>query len=460
LRVFNKVELVILFFFLTIPKISLSQQIPIETFDYQKTNILFDAGIGWESLTNFSPIRLKWNDNKNPKYDSRIRYKGSIGISNTNDFSTIYSNSSFKYNKKFFCYFNPRYKINNENNKAIISNPSFIYSPDNTSGIGFENNWATLQIGRGNENWGSGNEIQLALSHHSGAYDYFLLASDYGRIRVRYIHGFLENVENNVNRYITARGFEWTNRRSLVIGFSEITIYSGENRSLDIGYINPMSSHLEIEYNNRLNVYGNRNSNAVWQMHFDFFYKDRLRISGNYLYDEFVIDPEIELGKEHGKAYSVRLAYTPALLKKYLITVYGKLIHIGTPTFRHGVGTNNFVQSSKPLGWYKGSDNQDLCFGFNFYNYKNLIVSILTGFNQSGGENILNRVFETYADYKKGPFPSGEIKETIYFETYFKYMLNSNVHIMGGIQRFKIKQDYSIDLGFSIQLLHYFLTNN
>ena len=63
---------------------------------------------------------------------------------------------------------------------------------DIQSGIGDENSWAILQIGRGRESWGSGNDIQLALSENSGTYDYFLLASDYGNIRVRYIHGFLE----------------------------------------------------------------------------------------------------------------------------------------------------------------------------------------------------------------------------------------------------------------------------
>ena len=100
--------------------------------------------------------------------------------------------------------------------------------------------------------------FNLALSENSGNYDYLLLASDYGKIRVRYIHGFLENVETNINRYITARGFEWTNKKSLIIGFSETVIYSGENRSFDIGYLNPISSHLEIELNNRLNIIGDQ----------------------------------------------------------------------------------------------------------------------------------------------------------------------------------------------------------
>ena len=87
-------------------------------------------------------------------------------------------------------------------------------------------------------------------------YDYFLLGSDYGKIRVKYIYGFFETVKEYINRYITARGFEWTNKKSLVIGFSETVIYSGENRSFDIGYMNPISSHLEIELNNRLNIIG------------------------------------------------------------------------------------------------------------------------------------------------------------------------------------------------------------
>ena len=36
----------------------------------------------------------------------------------------------------------------------------------------------------------------------------------------------VENVEQNINRYITARGFEWTNKRSFIIGFSLTLIIS------------------------------------------------------------------------------------------------------------------------------------------------------------------------------------------------------------------------------------------
>ena len=98
------------------------------------------------------------------------------------------------------------------------------------------------------ENWGAGNNVQLALSNNSSAYDYLLLGSDYGNLRVRYIHGFLERVDSSTNRYITARGLELTSKKSFILGFSETVIYSGENRPMDISYFNPISSHLEIEF--------------------------------------------------------------------------------------------------------------------------------------------------------------------------------------------------------------------
>ena len=73
-----------------------------------------------------------------------------------------------------------------------------------------------FQIGRGRESWGSMDGMNLALNENSSPYDYFLLGSDYGKVRVKYIHGFLESSNEQVNRYITARGVEWTNRNSII----------------------------------------------------------------------------------------------------------------------------------------------------------------------------------------------------------------------------------------------------
>ena len=75
----------------------------------------------------------------------------------------------------------------------------------NSSGIGFQNEWVILQIGKGVESWGAGNDINLGLSSNSEPYDYLMLSSNYGSIRVNYIHGFLENIPEQINRFIVAR---------------------------------------------------------------------------------------------------------------------------------------------------------------------------------------------------------------------------------------------------------------
>jgi hypothetical protein len=129
----------------------------------------------------------------------------------------------------------------------------------------------------------------------------------------------------------------------------------------------------------------------------------------NYLYDEFVLDSDIQVGKEHGKALAIRLAYTPIFTKKYLLILHSSLTYVGTPTFRHAVGTNNFVQSGKPLGWIRGSDGQEFCIGMNYFNNKNLLISFSSSFFQNGEETITNRIFEPYEDYLEGPFPSGKV---------------------------------------------------
>ena len=42
-----------------------------------------------------------------------------------------------------------------------------------------------------------------------------------------------------------------------------MVVYSGENRTIDFSYFNPISTHLEIELNDRQNDLGSDNGNGV-----------------------------------------------------------------------------------------------------------------------------------------------------------------------------------------------------
>ena len=107
----------------------------------------------------------------------------------------------------------------NDNNPPNLNSNKIIFSS-----IGYKSNWVSCKFVRSAEIWGSGESIQLALNNYSNFYNYFFLGSDYGKVRVRYIHGLLESVQDSLNRYVVGKGIEWTNKKSLVFGISE-TVY-------------------------------------------------------------------------------------------------------------------------------------------------------------------------------------------------------------------------------------------
>ncbi len=445
-------QLIIILILLFQLKIVVGQSIPRDNFLYQTKKILYDTGIDWELMTFFGPIRFQATKHqKFNKEDSSIYIDGRINFNLADNFYSISGFSRFQFKNHYYGYLYPSFKNNLSNNYQFDIEYNFFNDKRNyNGGLGFENNWVILQFGRGQESWGAGNDIQLALSENSQPYNYFLLGSDYGKVRVRYVYGFLENVEGNINRYITARGFEWSNKKSFIIGFSETIIYSGVNRFFDIGYLNPISTHLETELNNRLNMIGNNYSNAVWQLHLDFLFKNSLRFSFNYLFDEFVIDPDIEIGKEHGRAFSIRTAYTPFSSKAHLFILTNSFVYIGTPTFRHGYGPNNFVNNNIPLGWIRGSDTQEINFGFNYYNYKNTIIKVVSGYYQMGEETILNRVFDPYSDYIEGVYPSGNVESEFYFKSFYSYYWNDNLYSLMLWLDWCTNAGSKIKLGFQI----------
>ena len=283
----------------------------------------------------------------------------------------IYVNSRLVFNKNFYAYMYPNVSDPSSFSRFSglprkISRFGFNAGEIDIAGIGFENHKLILQIGRGRQSWSAGNNIGIALSEESYGYDYGLFGLKLDNFRARYMHGFLENDSSNYNRYITSRGIEWTNNSSLVIGLSEVVIYSGESRPFDFAYLNPISSHLEIELNNRQNKLGVSSGNAVWQGSIDCMLNDKSRFSINLLADELVFDQsEIDSGLTHGLGFSLKGVYSPSFDGR-IINIYSTYVTIGTNTFRHGIGSNNFVQRSLPIGYNLGSDFDLVNLGLNF----------------------------------------------------------------------------------------------
>ena len=414
-----------------------SQEIPNEHFEFQLRKLYAEIGYDWNANTTFGPLRYNHNHSD---IDS-LKINARFGTFIAKNQKMFYAYGHFTFKKYFHGYLYPRIVDNPDNFRGYsgitrnISRGGFTSGETDISGISFENEWMIIQFGRGRQSWGAGNDIQLPLSEEANSYDYGMLDLDFHKLKVRYFHGYLETDSNSVNRYITGRGIEWNNNKNFLLGLSEIIIYSGKDRPIDFSYFNPISTHLEIELNDRQNRSGIDGGNGVWQLSLDYLIMNNLRFSCNYLFDEFVLDKEQKNeGKGSSRAYSFKTVYTPIRKENSSLLCHLSIISVGTNTFRHGKGNNNFVQRGAPLGWTIGSDSRQINLGFDWLYQKRIITNLNIGIRNIGEKNFINNLYDPYTDYLDEPFPSGDVENIKYMSSKVQWWWKPNIAFFSDIQ--------------------------
>lgn len=453
--------------------ILLSQEIPQDYHKYKLDRFVIDYENNFADISTFGPIRYKNITKKDTSDTKAFSYLSKYGIGFRNNSYSMSLSGKYLLNNYFYGYHYSRVvgePFDHERFSGLAQNNSRLglnsFETD-LSGIGFNNDWLIVQIGRGRQSWGAGNGIQLALNELSNPYDYLMLNVDLGQIRARYIHGYLESDSMNYNRYITARGIEWTNNKTLVFSLSEVVIYSGIGRPLDFSYFNPFTTHLEVELNHRTNDFvqnGNRNwnnANGVWQASLYCKFNDFFNASFNFLIDEFVLD-EVEklINKDHGLAYSMQFSLRNRRNLNYKIIHSLSFVKIGTPTFRHGNGNNNFVIRGKPLGWDYGSDTYELKYNLNYLKSEILFFNLNLGIIEIGDESIIERPYDRYEDYISGKYPSGNTTKQTFFGAGFEFYYSKNISLYMNFNSFSYKvptNKNSIEIGLD---LYFLKTNN
>jgi len=447
-----------------------AQEIPVHSIynDYYEYQI--DRGINWENNSSLSSAR--WQDISNPivdsdkdtiKYFFELNYNLGVHDKKLGNSLGLYSHSLFK--KYFYTYLYARVVSDVDIFPRYTGIPrdinrfGFNSGEVDMSGIGFDNKTFIFQLGRGRIGQGAGNEkIQLALNQNSPSYDHFIYGIKLNNWKLRFYNGYLETIDS-ANRYISGRSIEKKINNKMIVSFSETVIYSGENRSFDIAYLNPISTHLEIELNNRQNQTGTSSGNAVWQASIDWMFDNRLRFSGNLLIDEFVLDEiEKQSGKIHSLAGAFRLAWSPYDLNPF-ITFHASFISVGPHTYRHEIGDNNFVQRSFPIGWYGGSDSEEVIIGIKYLRKKQTIYNLDIRLNNSGENSIVNDPYMAYNDYNKtSNFPSGDAITSKIINGGINSKLSKKFSFQCKMEYKKINNNYNANI--FIGLSYHFLDTN
>ena len=77
---------------------------------------------------------------------------------------------------------------------------------------------------------------------------------------------------------------------------------------------------------------------------------------------------------------------------------------------------------------------EEIKIGFNYFKRSISIIKLEAGSRVIGEESIASRPYDAYADYLKGKFPSGIIKEYLFIKSGIQFWSKSNVLILGDIE--------------------------
>jgi hypothetical protein len=409
------------------------QEVPNEFYKFKEHNCYMNIEKNWDIHTTFGPPSIQM---VNDTIENNINFLGRYGFLTINKNFSFYSYGFIKFKKYFYLSIYsrivndvsvfPRYSGLPLGQKRI----GFNSGESDIANLGYNNGNFLFQIGRGRQSWGAGEKINLVISEDSQPYDYNLIGINLGKFKLRSINGFLESDSLTFNRYISCRGLEYKPKSNLLISFSEFVIYSGENRPLDYSYLNPLSTHLEIERNNKQNWVGTNSGNGIWQLSIDYMLNPFTRISSNFAFDEIAIDKsERDGGKNHSIAQSHQINYSLIQIDDKIINFYLTYVNVGTPTFRHELGRNNFVIRGKPLGWQNGSDGFDFFIGIKMLKKESYFGKIRLGYSEYGQNSIKNNPYRPYsiADYNSDIFPSGIVVKTLYADINLQWWFQQNI---------------------------------
>ena len=283
--------------------------------------------------------------------------------------------------------------------------------------IGYRDKWVNIEYGRTREIWGPMVEDNLVLAGEVPAYERLMAQLSLGRFTMRYFFGFLETCYENgeyINRYISGRSIQYSNRRNLIIGISEASVLAGVDRPIDLAFLNPLSLHIETDLNDRSTSGEINHNNAIWSLDLDWLPLNNLRFSGTFSIDEIKLDRTEQDKKEPNVlGYFTRLAWTPNR-KTIGITLIAEWIRLDTYFFQHGYNYANFVDRDQLFGPPIGNDADQISATVRMVFRYPVMAEIEFGRRRWGDNSIINNPYMTFNEVTKGSFPSGEKRENRY----------------------------------------------
>ena len=133
-----------------------------------------------------------------------------------------------------------------------------------------------IKVGRDAIFWGAGTRSAIGISDNSPNFDLISLQGQIGPVMGTAFTAKLDPMWATrprrylANRYLAGHRLDWQVSRTIQVAISELVLYSGEQRSLEWYYTNPILPYYASQYNSENNNRSDSNDNVMFLFDFSF----------------------------------------------------------------------------------------------------------------------------------------------------------------------------------------------
>jgi hypothetical protein len=261
-------------------------------------------------------------------------------------------------------------------------------------------------LGRQSIFWGPGYGGSLIVSDNSPAFDMVLLKARFGQVKAIAFSAMLDKMWSEhgdppyrylANRYLSGHRIDWIVSDRIELGLSELILYGGEARGMELQYINPLLPYYANQWNS------NRDDNILVSADFAVRPMDKLKLYGQFLIDDFNYtdhDPNA-------------LGYIAGLYLSDLLDISGtdlraEYTRIDTWTYTHLETENQFTHYGWVIGHRLGPDVDQLFLELCRMVNVDARLKLTYAFRREGSRTVADRF--RGEDYKRMKFPSGTVE--------------------------------------------------
>lgn len=283
----------------------------------------------------------------------------------------------------------------------------------------YRQDWLSIKVGRDWLQSGPGRDAQLLFSANSRPFDMYHLK--FGKSVLQFSfwgmqldrQRIIEDRSYIANRYLNGHSLRLNLRNRIYIGISEVALYGGENRSWEMGFVNPLSFYYLYNLNQEV---GGTNANVLYTIDWDLYIFPQMNIYGEFLIDDYQVDNEApgdlepaELGLLLGFQWANPAGFSGSKLHLAYTQVRNRTYNVAAPPF------GKYLHRNEEIGHYLGNNFWQLALDLDYWLKPELQLTGFTRFTKQGEGSVAGVFNEDFLNFmpEEGydePFPFGIVE--------------------------------------------------